>query len=135
MPELEVRPQQRFASEDSRLVQRCIDGDEEAWKQLVFRYQRLIYSISLRICRQREAAADVMQQVFLQLYQQLDEIRNLSCLPAWITTVTRRRACDYLRSSRPTEPLLDDAHTDSSDAFSRIQHRHALEMALARLPL
>jgi RNA polymerase sigma-70 factor (ECF subfamily) len=120
MPELEVRPQLRFASEDSRLVQRCIDGDEEAWKQLVFRYQRLIYSISLRICRQREAAADVMEQVFLQLYQQLDEIRNLSCLPAWITTVTRRRACDYLRSSRPTEPLLDDAHTDSSDALSRI---------------
>jgi len=55
-------------------------------------------------------------------------------MPAWLSTVTRRKACDYLRSTHPTEPLHDDACADSSDAFSRIQDRHALEMALASLP-
>jgi len=134
MPELDVHQPGVSASVDSCLVQRCIDGDQEAWKQLVSRYQRLIYSIALRICREQETAADVMQQVFLQLYQQLEEI-NVSSLSSWIATVTRRRAIDYLRSTRPTEPLGDDDHSDPSDAFSRIQYRHSLEIALARLPL
>jgi RNA polymerase sigma factor (sigma-70 family) len=94
----------------------------------------LIYSIALRLCRDHEAAADVRQQVFLQLYQQLDDIKNVSSLPAWIATVARRRACDHLRSIRPTEPLLDDTHEHLSDPFNRIQFRHTVETALARLP-
>jgi RNA polymerase sigma factor (sigma-70 family) len=135
MQELDIRPQRATASVDLRLVQRCIDGNQEAWTQLVKRYERLVYSIALRICHETEAAADVMQQVFLQLYQQLEEIRNLPSLPAWISTVTRRRAYDHLRSIRPTEPLLEDSHADEADVFSRIQHRHALEIAMAALPV
>jgi len=135
MQELGIRRQGVSDAVDSRLVQRCIDGDQEAWKQLVCRYERLIYSIALSICRETDTAADVMQQVFLHVYQQLGEIRNVASLPAWISTVTRRRAYDYLRSNRPTEPLLDDQHVESADLFSQIQHRHTLEMALSRLPV
>ena len=135
MQELDIRPQRATASVDLRLVQRCIDGNQEAWTQLVKRYERLVYSIALRICHETEAAADVMQQVFLHLYQQLEEIKNLPSLPAWISTVTRRRAYDHLRSIHPTEPLLEDCHADSADVFSRIQHRHALEIAMAALPV
>src|SRR5438132_7349285 len=36
-------------SGDRDLIRRCIEGDQEAWKQLVRRYERLIYSIALRI--------------------------------------------------------------------------------------
>jgi RNA polymerase sigma factor (sigma-70 family) len=135
MQELDIRPRSATRTVDLHLIQRCIDGNQEAWTQLVRRYERLVFSIALHICREPEAAADVIQQVFLQLYRQLDEIKNLSSLPAWLSTVTRRRACDYLRSTHPTEPLLDDAQADSNDVFSRIQDRHALEIALASLPV
>jgi len=54
-------------SGDRDLIRRCIEGDQEAWKQLVRRYERLIYSIALRICRDSETAADVLQQVCLEL--------------------------------------------------------------------
>jgi RNA polymerase sigma factor (sigma-70 family) len=131
---LQVCPQPATASVDLQLVQRCIKGDQEAWKELVSRYERLIYSIALRMCRDQDAAADVMQQVFLQLYQGLEELQNVRNLPAWIATIARRRTCDHLRSTRPTEPLLDEPHEDFSDTFNRIQYRHAIETALARLP-
>src|SRR5678815_2077062 len=96
------------ASGDRNLVQRCIEGDQQAWKQLVARYQRLIYSIAWRICRDSEAGADILQQVCLELYQRLDEVRNVASLPAWVATVTRRKSYDHLRSLKPTEPLLDE---------------------------
>ena len=80
-------------SGDRDLIRRCIEGDQEAWKQLVRRYERLIYSIALRICRDSETAADVLQQVCLELYQRLDEVRNTATLASWIATVTRRKSC------------------------------------------
>jgi RNA polymerase sigma factor (sigma-70 family) len=122
------------ASADRNLVQRCIEGDQDAWKQLVKRYQRLIYSIALRICRDNEAAADVLQQVCLELYQRLDEVRNVASLPAWVGTVSRRKAFDYLRALRPTEPLMEEGPLDSGDPFGNIERQHTLERAMAALP-
>ena len=121
-------------SGDRDLIRRCIEGDQEAWKELVRRYERLIYSIALRICRDSETAADVLQQVCLELYQRLDEVRNIATLPSWIATVTRRKSCDYWRSCEPAEPLLDDGSADSEDIFANIERQHTLERAMASLP-
>jgi len=121
-------------SGDRDLIRRCIEGDQEAWKALVRRYERLIYSIALRICRDSETAADVLQQVCLELYQRLDEVRNTATLPSWIATVTRRKSCDYWRSCEPAEPLLDDGSADSEDIFANIERQHTLERAMASLP-
>jgi len=121
-------------SGDRDLIRRCIEGDQEAWKELVRRYERLIYSIALRICRDSETAADVLQQVCLELYQRLDEVRNTATLPSWIATVTRRKSCDYWRSCQPAEPLLDDGSADSEDIFANIERQHTLERAMASLP-
>jgi RNA polymerase sigma factor (sigma-70 family) len=121
-------------STDALLIQSCIRGKEEAWKQLVHRYERLIYSIALRICGESDAAADVLQQVFMQVYQQLDELGNVMNLRAWLATIARRRACDYLRSTRPSEQIDGNDYPDYSDEFRRVQDRHAIETALASLP-
>jgi RNA polymerase sigma factor (sigma-70 family) len=121
-------------SVDRDLIQRCIEGNQEAWKQLIRRYERLIYSIALRICRDSEAAADVLQQVCLELYQRLDEVRNAESLASWIATVTRRKSCDYWRRHQPAEPLLDDSSADPDDMFVSIERQHTLERAMASLP-
>jgi len=121
-------------SVDRDLVHRCIEGDQEAWKKLVVRYERLIFSIALRICRDSEAAADVLQQVCLELYQHLDEVRNITTLPAWVATVARRKSYDYLRAQKPAEPLTIEAEAGSEDVFGNIERQHTLEQAMACLP-
>lgn len=119
---------------DSNLIQQCIRGEEDAWRQLVRRYERLIYSIALSICRDRDAASDVLQQVCLELYQRLDEVRSISSLPAWVATVSRRKAYTLMRSIRPTQPLSDDTPLAAADIFANIERQHALEQALTGLP-
>src|SRR5262249_54820565 len=101
---------------------------------LVTRYQRLIYSIALRICRDSDAAADILQQVCLEMYQRLDEVRNIASLPSWIATVTRRKSFDYMKALKPVVSLEEEVQVDSSDIFGSIERQHALERAMATLP-
>jgi len=120
---------------DGELIDGCIRGDQQAWEQLVFRYQRLIYSVALALCREKEMAADVLQQVCLELYQRLDEIRKVESLRPWLVTVTRRKTFSYLRSLKPTQPLTGEEEViEPIDQVARIEQQHMLEQALKTLP-
>src|SRR5262245_8583455 len=120
-------------SDDLDLVKRCLDGDQEAWNELVIRYEGLIFSIAIRICPDSESAADILQQVCLELYQRLHEIPNAANLPSWIVSITRRKSSDYWRTWIPTE-ALDDSSVHSEDIFAGIERQHTLERAVASLP-
>jgi RNA polymerase sigma factor (sigma-70 family) len=120
---------------DAQLIDGCVRGEQQAWEQLVVRYQRLIYSVALTLCREPEVAADVFQQVCLELYQRLDEIRKTDSLRPWLVTVARRKAFSYLRSLKPTEPLTgDEQFVEPADRIARIERQHMIEQALKTLP-
>ena len=93
---------------DTDLIERCLKGDQEAWKDLVVRYQRLVYSVAHVFCSNPEDVSDVFQQVWLELFQQLADLRNVEALPAWLMTVTRRRSYAVLHTRNGSEPLEGD---------------------------
>ena len=117
---------------DNDLIERCIRGDQAAWNELVTRYQRLIYSVAHLLCPRGEDVSDIFQQVWLELYQQLPELRNAEALPAWLITVTRRRAYALIRARRGSEPL-DEELPDVSEGLRQIEHEHTLERALVQM--
>jgi len=118
---------------DAELIERCIKGDQTAWKELVMRYQRLVYSVAHTLCPAGEEVSDVFQQVWLELYQQLAQLRNVDALPAWLITVTRRRMYALIRSQHSFEPLDDEA-PDLSQQLRQIEFEHTLERAIGKLP-
>ena len=120
-------------SPDSELIERCTRGDQTAWKELIRRYERLVYSVAHVLCPAREDASDVFQQVWLEVYQRLGEIRHIEALPAWLMTVTRRRAYALLRSRRGSEPL-DEEMADVSQQLEHVEREHSIERALEQLP-
>ena len=67
----------------------------EAFAELVRRYAALVYSVGLRITRNREDAQDIAQECFLQLAAQAARI--VQPLPAWLHTLARSRAIDLIR--------------------------------------
>jgi RNA polymerase sigma factor (sigma-70 family) len=124
------------------LVMRARNGDERAWAALVERYAPLIWSI----CRQHRLddsdAADVGQNVWLHLVDQLGKIRDPAALPGWLVTTTRRE-CERISRSAPVTHAkgyaLDAAHIPDDQANTAEQvlvaERHAaLRQALVRLP-
>src|SRR5207249_7957967 len=80
-----------------------------------------------------EDASDIFQQVWMELYQRLSDLRRVEALPAWLITVTRRHASKMIRSRTASEPLDDDL-PDVRQQLSHIEREHALERALEQLP-
>jgi RNA polymerase sigma factor (sigma-70 family) len=117
---------------EKELIDRCIKGDAAAWKDLVVRYERLVYSVALTFCSP-EDASDVFQQVWMELYQHLSDLRNVGALPAWLITVTRRQAFKLIRSRHDSEQL-DEEVPDIKQQLTHIEREHALERALDLLP-
>jgi RNA polymerase sigma factor (sigma-70 family) len=137
----------RLAEEDdASLVSRCNRGDNVAWRVLVQRYQRLVYSIVRRIGLDEHAAADVFQTVFARLVQQLSKISDPSRLQAWIVTTTKREALlQRQRGQRNVSMTREDASEESSEwefadespipeeALEDLQQLNELRVALDRL--
>lgn len=77
---------------DRELLLGCRRGDQGAWRRLLDRYERLVFSIPLSYGLSREDAADVSQLTFTIFLQSLDSLREDSNLKAWLATVARRHA-------------------------------------------
>ncbi len=117
---------------DNDLIERCLKGDQAAWKDLVNRYQRLVYSVAHVYCSNPEDVSDVFQQVWLELYQQLADLRKVDALPAWLITVTRRRSYAVLHLRYGSEPLESDIPV-VSEQLTQVEHEHEIERALDQL--
>ena len=124
---------QALAAADSELIERCLKSDQTAWRALVQRYERLVYSVALTLCSEREDASDVFQQVWTELYQRLSDLRAAEALPAWLITVTRRKTYALIRSRR-NSPQLDSDVPEVSARLSSIEDQHAIERSLEQLP-
>jgi RNA polymerase sigma-70 factor (ECF subfamily) len=108
------------AMADSLLTQ-ARAGDSAAFAALVRAHQGSVFSIGLRMLNRRDAAEDLAQDVFLQLYRKLGDIESLEHLGFWLRRVAANLAIDWLRRLpyTATQPLDDDlqvpAHETARD--------------------
>jgi RNA polymerase sigma factor (sigma-70 family) len=92
-------------STDAELVARCRAGDQDAWNELVERFSRYVYAISVQAFRLGpQDAEDVFQEVFARVYERLDGLRSDDAVRPWIAQLTRRLCIDRLRSSGRESP-------------------------------
>jgi RNA polymerase sigma factor (sigma-70 family) len=92
--------QERVPSSDEEWLRRCRQGDESAWEEVVANYKRLVYSIPLNFGLTADEAADIFQQTFISLLENLERLRPDSNLAAWLATVARRHALHQLRKRK-----------------------------------
>ena len=86
---------------DSALIDRMRTGDEAALSILYDRYSAVLFGMLVRILRDQQAAEEVLQDLFLQLWRnagQFDAARG--SLPAWLMVIGRNRAISRLRGRR-----------------------------------
>ena len=81
---------------DSLLTQ-ARAGDRDAFAALVWGEKKRALSIGSRMLSRRDAAEDLAQDVFLQLYRKLDSIESLEHLGFWLRRVASNLAIDWLR--------------------------------------
>jgi RNA polymerase sigma factor (sigma-70 family) len=125
------------------LVTRARSGDRQAWDALVVQYAPLIWSVCHRFRLDRADAEDVGQNVWLQLMNQLDRIRNPAALPGWLVTTTRRECGRVLRAARgplvtgtmsDAEHMSDEQTGMAEEELLAAELNEAVHEAFAHLP-
>lgn len=74
------------------IIQRCIDGERAAQKQLYDNYRSAMFTTAVRITNDTEIAADVLQDGFLEVFRNLKSFKRESTIGAWIKTIIVREA-------------------------------------------
>ncbi len=97
-----------MAEADRDLIRACRRGDSGAWKRLLKKYERLIFSIPLRYGLSREDAADILQATFTTLIQSFDDLSEEGNLGAWLATVAHRRTWRLLERGRREAEYVRD---------------------------
>jgi RNA polymerase sigma-70 factor (ECF subfamily) len=89
---------------DAELLRRCRAGDERAYRELVTRYQRQVYTLAFRMVRSGEDAEDIAQETFVRVFRSLARYDPARPFAAWIHTITARLSIDLIRR-RKNRPL------------------------------
>ena len=131
------------------IVQRVLEGDTNAFEELVLEDEKKVYNVALRMLNNSEDAADMTQEAFIKAYNSLSGFRGDSKFSVWLTRIVSNLCLDFLRSRnrRPTVSLsmededgedvqLDIADTSQSpeQLLERSLTRESVRRGLQSLP-
>ncbi|HZI89521.1 MAG TPA: sigma-70 family RNA polymerase sigma factor [Candidatus Polarisedimenticolia bacterium] len=123
-------------AQEAALVDRCLEGDGGAFGQLIDRYQRVLFNVSLRMVGNREDALDITQTVFLKAYQAMGTFDRRHKFFSWIYRIMINETLNHLSKRKRTEPL-DEAFpseaTGPDEDCSRGRLREEIQGALLEL--
>ncbi len=123
------------------LVDRVKNGDREAFMKIVAAYQQKIFVLAYSMVRDREDALDLVQEVFIRLYEKIRSYRAGENFQAWLLQIARNLSIDFLRRNKARrKDSLDGLDLDRADLAAeqedqdRFQTREFIHRAVLALP-
>jgi RNA polymerase sigma-70 factor (ECF subfamily) len=135
--------------DDRLLVERCQQGELEAFEGLVARYRNRVFGLAYGMLRNEADATDVAQETFIRAWQGIRKFKNDSAFYTWLYRITTNLCIDYVRrrNRRPTgefqeeiksevEPSVGTPPSNNPSPRAEIQNRELgaqIDAALAQL--
>lgn len=89
-----------MTTNDQHYINLIIDGDTNAFTVLVNRYKDLVYTLTLRMMKNREEAEEVAQDTFIKAYKSLSKFKGDSKFSTWIYKIAYHTSLDRLKKNR-----------------------------------
>jgi RNA polymerase sigma-70 factor (ECF subfamily) len=89
------------------LIERCLDGDQAAWEEIVRLHRRKVFNIAYKFVGRQDLAEDLTQEVFLKLYRSLDTFDRRANFQTWLISVSRNLCIDHYRSVRKEREVVN----------------------------
>ncbi len=116
------------------LLQRSLQGDLEAWGEIVKRYKDAAFGVALAILRNRADAEDAVQEAFIRAYERLERYDLSRRFSTWLFTVTANVAKNMLRKRRPEPALSQPWLEDPAQAVHKDETLELVREAVWALP-
>jgi len=124
--------------DDKTLIRRCLEGDDRAFEDLVDRYQKVLFNVSLRMLNNREDAMDVTQVAFVKAYQKLDTYDPRFKFFSWIYKIMINESLNYLNRRKIHEEVDERMPSKAPTPETELETARTAEKvqeAVAGLPL
>ncbi len=115
------------------IINGCIANNRLAQKALYEQYKRAMYTLAYRITNDFDDANDVLQDAFMDVFEDIGQFRKESTLGAFIKTILIRKASKKLKKSKPFILLEEIAHHEEI-VFENEIDAEKIENAIQTLP-
>ena len=93
---------------DRVLVDAALAGDQQAYQQLVDKYQRALHFHILKLVRNRDVVDDLVQEAFLKAFDCLNSYNRQYAFSTWIYRIATNHTIDYLRKKKLSTLSIDE---------------------------
>ena len=136
--------------EEAKIIRAVMDGNTNAFEDLVLEYQKQVYHITLKMTGSEEDAFDLSQETFLKAYRSLSAFRGEASFGTWLYRMAANICIDFLRKKkrggeklisldeeeeegrRPLE--LPDLRYEPQNALEKKEIRESVRAGLQKLP-
>jgi RNA polymerase sigma-70 factor (ECF subfamily) len=110
--------------EEHALVRKVLEGDGEAYRVLVERYQERIYFLCFGFVRNKEDATDLAQEAFVKAYKNLPRFEFRSKFYSWLARIASNLCIDWLRRKKVRKSEEFDESVASKDSSGVLSMAH-----------
>ena len=128
-------PQSADPREDRELLAAHVDGDPDAFAEIVRRHRDRLWAVALRTMSDPEEAADAVQDALLSAYRSAGSYRGEAAVTTWLHRIVVNACLDRMRrrAVRPSVPLPEDPSFHPADPRDSIAERETSLVVLAAL--
>jgi len=125
---------------DYELVKECLEGNKDAFSELITRYKKLIYSVAWKFSKDNEEVNDMAQDAFIKIYRSLAKYDSRYKFSTWAVKVATNICLDHVRRKRINSVSLDEiegftgSNNSPEEYYLRKEHSQMLKNAIDELP-
>lgn len=134
--------------DERQVIRRVLDGDQEAFAELVTAYEKQVYNLCLRMCGNPEDARDLSQEAFVKAWRGLQFYQFEAAFSTWIYRLTSNVCIDFLRRKKrepqtmpplqnengeDVEPEVADSHPDPEEQLLHRERQSQIAWAMGQL--
>jgi RNA polymerase sigma-70 factor (ECF subfamily) len=132
-------------TETDLLIERCLQGDQAAWHDIVRNHWRKVFNLAYKFVGRHDEAEDLTQDIFLKIFKALHTFDRRANFQTWLISISRNLCIDHYRSVRKERETMArdvDASNLMPVSKERSPHSHVeqadlkrqIQAALAELP-
>lgn len=112
--------------DDVKLIRSTLSGDDTAFSELVYKYQKSVHALAWRKIGDFQIAEEIAQDTFLQAYEKLATLKNPTQFAGWLYVIAANLCTDWKRKKRK-KPIMKSLETDTSGTLDKTSYEMYLE--------